>query len=187
VVRRPVDVVAVSGELVPEIVGLWLASKKEMGLPADAGRSASEARLTAALSRPEVRAWLARVDGAAVGYVVTSENAFGLAPTPELAIEQLFVAPEHRHAGVAKTLLAAVVAHAERAGCDVIVGNVPASSKDANRFFARFGFGSVLVRRVASTAQLHRRLAGEGAHPSVDQLIRRRRSLRAVATRTRSA
>ncbi len=186
-VRRPVDVVTVTDDLVPELVGLWLASKVELGLGADPARAASESRLVAALDRPEVHAWTALLGGVCVGYVVTSENAFGLAPAPELAVEQLFVYPEYRHFGVAKALLAAVVGHAERIGCDIIVSNVPVASRDANRFFARLGFGSILVRRVASTAQLHRRLAGDVAHPAMEQLIRRRRSLRAVAGRTRSA
>lgn len=185
--RRPVDVMAVTDDLVPDVVAMWLASKQEMGLVGDAARAASESRLVSALGRPEVHAWVALLDGAAIGYVVTSENAFGLAPTPELAVEQLFVYPEYRHCGVAKTLLFTVVGHAERTGCDVIVGNVPATSRDANRFFARLGFGSILVRRVASTAQLHRRLAGEGGPSAVEQVVRRRRSLRAVRTRTRSA
>ena len=183
-VRRPVDVIAVTDDLVPDLVAMWLASKNEMGVAGDAARSASESRLVSALGRPEVHAWVALLDGAAIGYVVTSENAFGLAPAPELAVEQLFVYPEYRHCGVAKTLLGTVVGHAERTGCDVIVGNVPATSRDANRFFARLGFGSILVRRVVSTAQLHRRLSGEDSRSAI---ISRRRSMRAVRTRTRSA
>ncbi len=186
--RRTVEVVAISDETVCELLVLWSASKAEAGMDTEcAAKSAAEARLVGALSRPEVRAYLARSDGRPVGYAVTSQNVFGLSPSPELAIEQLYVDPATRHQGVAKALLAAVVAHAERAGCDVIVGNVPSQSRDANRFFARLGFSSILVRRVTSTATLHKRLAAETSHPAIEQLLRRRRSLRAVTGRARSA
>ncbi len=190
-VRRIVDVVPVTEDLLGELVTLWLDSKAEAGHSVEGtARAAAEARLRAAVERPDVRAHLGRIDDVAVGFAITSENLFGLAPTPELAIEQMYVSPDVRHKGVARALLTAVVAHAERGGCDVIVGNVPAQSRDANRFFARLGFSSILVRRVASTTQLRRRLSGEPVSAGLEQVIRRRRSLRSravAATRARSA
>ncbi|HEY5516466.1 MAG TPA: GNAT family N-acetyltransferase [Pengzhenrongella sp.] len=190
-VRRIVDVVPVTEDLLGELIALWLDSKAAAGHGVEgAARATAEARLQAAMERPDVGAHLGRIDGATVGFVITSENVFGLAPAPELAIEQLFVSPDVRHKGVARALLTAVVTQAERDGCDVIVGNVPAQSRDANRFFARLGFSSILVRRVASTAQLRRKLSGEPVSAGLEQVIRRRRSLRGRAvtpTRTRSA
>ena len=70
--------------------------------------------------------------------------------------------------------------HAERVGAEVIVGNVPAQSREANRFFARLGFGSVIVRRATSTAALRRRLR-PGAKPERFEALRRRRVLGATA------
>ncbi len=188
-VRRMVDVVPVAEEQIPDLTRLWLASRIEAGLCVETASTSSQARLLAALRRPDVHAHLARVEGQPVGYVISSENVFGLSSALELAIEQLFVEPRVRHQGVAKALLGAVVGHAERAGCDVIVGNVPSQSRDANRFFARLGFSSILVRRMTSTGLLRRRLGGDQASAGLEQMLRRRRSLRhrATVTRARSA
>ena len=189
-VRRLVDVVPVTEERIPDLTSLWLASKIEAGLCVDSASRSSEARLHAALRRPDVHAHLARLEGEPVGYVITSENVFGLVPAPELAIEQLYVAQGARHQGVAKVLLGAVVNHAERDGCDVIVGNVPSQSRDANRFFARLGFSSTLVRRVTSTGLLRRRLGGDHANAGLEQMLAPPpdpAAPGAVATRTRSA
>ena len=189
--RRTVDVVLVTEDNQRDLTRLWLASRVDAGSTLEAAtRSASEGRLAAALRRPDVRAYLARLDGEVVGYVITSENVFGLAPVPELAIEQIYVEAAARRHGVARALLGAVVNRAERSGCSVIVSNVPSQSRDANRFFARLGFSSVLVRRVTSTAQLRRKLTGDNAAAGLEQILRRRRSLRTSAvsaTRTRSA
>jgi ribosomal protein S18 acetylase RimI-like enzyme len=127
-----------------------------------------------------VQAFVARHEDEPVGYAITSENPFGLSPTAELAIEQLWVAPDARRHGVAKGLIAAVLSSAERSGCEIVVSNVPTSSRDANRFFARLGFSSVIVRRVVSTSQLRRKLAPESVETG-HELLRRRRSLRSRA------
>jgi len=90
------------------------------------------------------------------------------------------VGPEARRHGVAKALIAAVLSTAERAGCELVVSNVPTTSRDANRFFARLGFSSVIVRRIVSTGQLRRKLAPGGLEVG-HELLRRRRSLRSRA------
>ncbi|HNV41534.1 MAG TPA: GNAT family N-acetyltransferase, partial [Ornithinibacter sp.] len=76
--------------------------------------------------------------------------------------------------------LAAVLSTAERSGCEVVVSNVPTASRDANRFFARLGFASVITRRVVSTSALRRKLAPESVETG-HELLRRRRSLRSRA------
>ncbi|KGN32538.1 N-acetyltransferase GCN5 [Knoellia sinensis KCTC 19936] len=181
--RSMVEVAAVPKDDLHELIGLWLTSKIDAGVPLEvATRFANEGRLEAALCRPDVQAHLARIDGRPVGYVVTTENPFGLQPEPEIAIELLFVDPVARRHGVARALLATVATLAERAGSHVVVSNVPTQSREAHRFFARLGFSSVIVRRVVGTTQLRRRLAPQGSitAAAVDQLIRRRRSLRSV-------
>jgi ribosomal protein S18 acetylase RimI-like enzyme len=115
-----------------------------------------------------------------VGYAITTENPFGLSPQAELAIEQLWVGPDARRHGVAKALIAAVLTTAERSGCELVVSNVPPTSRAATRFFARLGFSSVIVRRIVSTGQLRRKLAPEGVETG-HELLRRRRSLRSRA------
>lgn len=182
--RTVIDVRPARREDLPILTGLWVRAREESGATTDGphGRGALD-RLMSALERSDVRAVIARLDGEPMGYVITSENPFGLGTTPDLTIEHLYVSPAVRRSGVARTLLAAVLQYAERSGCEVIVSNVPSASRDANRFFARLGFSSIHVRRVVSTVALRRKLEPEVSQSRL-QLLRRRRSLRerAVAT-----
>ena len=158
-------------------------------LPNDAHRPWTEAALrvaslhslTTALQRPEVTAFLAFVDDTAVGYLVLKDSLAGpLTDSPCTSIDQLYVSAKWRRHGVARQLLAAVAAHADRVGAEAIVSHVPSQVRDANRFFARLGFSSVIVRRIVSTGQLRRKLAPEGVETG-HELLRRRRSLRSRA------
>ncbi len=176
--RRPVEVSLVDVCDLHDVTGLWLAAKLDGGSSKQVcARTIAEGRLAAALRRPGVQAFVARLDGEPVGYAVTSDNPFGLSPGDEVTVEQLWVAPDARRAGVAKALLTAVLDLAERSGCEVVTSNVPTPSREANRFFARLGFGSVVTRRAVATAVLRRRLAPETVETG-DALRRRRRSLR---------
>jgi len=178
VTRRPTEVSAVDHTDLADVTGLWLAAKVDAGSSKEVcARTIAAGRLAEALRRPGVRAFVARVDLAPVGYVITTENPFGLGSSDDVTVEQLWVAPEARRQGVAKSLLTAVLDMAERCGCEVVVSNVPTSSREANRFFARLGFGSVVTRRAVATGALRRRLAPETAETG-DALRRRRRSLR---------
>ncbi len=185
--RRSVDVSLVDADDLRDITGLWLAARVDAGSSKEAAaRAVTEGRLTTALRRPGVLAFVARLEGEAVGYAIATENPFGLSPTAELAIEQLWVGPDVRRHGVAKSLIGAVLTSAERAGCEIVVSNVPTTSRDANRFFARLGFSSTIVRRVVPTATLRRKLAPETCETG-NEVMRRRRSLRSrafAATRT---
>ena len=179
--RRTLDVTLVDHDDLRDITGLWLAARIDNGSTKEAAaRCVTEGRLTTALRRPGVQAWVARLDGEAVGYAIVTENQFGLSPSAELAIEQLWVGPEARRHGVAKALISAVLSCAERAGCELVVSNVPTTSRDANRFFARLGFSSDIVRRVVSTTHLRRKIAPETSETG-HELLRRRRSLRSRA------
>jgi GNAT superfamily N-acetyltransferase len=182
------DVRSVAGQsILREVSSLWMTQRVDQGMsPEAATRAAADGRLREALGRADVRAWVARVDGTAVGYAITSENPFGLSTQPEVAIDQIFVDRRARRHGVARALLTTVVAHAERRGSEVIVSNVPAQSREANRFFARWGFSSVVVRRVVSTSVLRRRLT-PGARPELLDAIRRRRHTAAPALQHESA
>lgn len=175
--RRSVEVAPV-GEDLTQLVALWLEARVDAGTsPEVCARAVSDGRFAEAMRRPGVQAFVATLDGTPVGYTITTDNPFGLSPTPEVAVEQLFVCPEARRHGVAKSLLTVVLSVAERAGCEQIVSNVPTTSREANRFFARLGFASSVTRRVVGTGPLRRRLAPETAETGLE-LTRRRRSLR---------
>ncbi len=181
--RGNVDVVPYTQDRRAELLGLWLAARVESGVsPENAARSVNESRFLDALARSDVRAKLARIDGVTVGYVVTAENPFGLGTHPEVSIEQMWVDPRVRRHGVARALLAAVVSQADQSRSEFIATNVPVQIKDANRFFARLGFTSVVTRRVVATSALRRRLAPVQGFEL--QMLRRRRLLGAPVRRT---
>ena len=166
---------------------LWMASRVEAGVsPEVASRAASEGRITAALHREDVRAYVALSDGQAVGFAVAATSPFSaLTDAPCVTIDQLYVAPEQRKHGVARQLMTAVTLYADSRGCEQIGCNVPAQHREANRFFARLGFSSQVVRRITTVSALRRRLGtDERHHASLEQLLHRRRSLRARARAT---
>ena len=136
-------------------------------------RVASEARITVALARDDVRALLAVVDDRPVGYVVLSRRPMSfLIDSPCVSIEQIFVAQEARRSGAARALVNAAATYADQLGAEQIASSVPAQGREANRFFARLGFSSYVVRRVTTTSALRRRLAaGQESHPAVDQVV----------------
>jgi GNAT superfamily N-acetyltransferase len=190
-VSRPVvSVKRVAAELEPSFTDLWVTSRVEYGVsPEVAARAASDGRLRAALDRKDVRAFLALGDGGdPVGFVVATHSPFsGLTEAPSVAIDQIYVMPRARRHGVARHLLAAVTAYAEKLGCEQIGCNVPSQHREANRFFARLGFSSQIVRRVTSTGALRRRIGVDEPRLSLEQILNRRRSLRARAGAGRMA
>jgi hypothetical protein len=102
-------------------------------------------------------------------------------------VEHLFVVPPVRRHGVARALLHGVASVAERHGADQVVSNAPPSARETHRFLARLGFTPLVVRRVAPTSLLRRRLAGESRRSALEDLLSRRRSLRARTGRQQVA
>jgi GNAT superfamily N-acetyltransferase len=148
-------------------------------------RVASEERIAVALARDDVRALLAVVDDRPVGYVVLSQRPMSfLIDSPCVSIEQIYVVEDARRSGAARALVNAAAQYADRLGAEQIASTVPAQGREANRFFARLGFTSYVVRRVTTTSALLRRLAAdEQSHPAVALVLLRRRWLRAQANR----
>ena len=192
IVSRPqISVRRVTPELEGEFTALCITAHLEAGAGSAArvtpeGRVASEGRVAVALARDDVRAYLAVVDEHPVGYIVLSRRPLSfLSDSQCVSIEQIYVAPDARRGGAARALVSSAATYADRLGAEQIASSVPAQGREANRFFARLGFSSYVVRRVTTTSALHRKLAtGEEPHPALDQLLQRRRSLRAQATRS---
>ena len=94
-----------------------------------------------------------------VGVLVASEDETdAVAPTSALTISYLAVSPAHRRRGAGRALLAGAVREAEDRGVDRIVAAVANNDRDANRYLARLGFATLVVRRATSTAALRRTL-----------------------------
>lgn len=182
--RGQVSVRRVTPALQDQFTQLWMESRVEVGVTPDAAsRIVAEGRVSQALARDDVRAYLGLGDGVPIGYMVLSHSPLpGLTDVPCISIDQLYVVPSARRHGAARALLAAAAAYAERQGADQIATSVPAQGRDANRFFARLGFSSYVVRRITTTAGLRRKLAGDDdVRQGITAVIQRRRSLRARA------
>ena len=184
--RPAITVRRVSEDLERPFTELWMSSRVEAGTsPEVAARAASEGRIAAALRREDVRAYVALADGRPMGFAVAGTSPFSaLAESPCVTIDQLYVAPEARRHGVARHLMSAVTLYADSRGCEQIGCHVPAQHRDANRFFARLGFTSQVVRRITTVAALRRRLGTDDQRHqhSLEALLLRRRSLRARST-----
>jgi GNAT superfamily N-acetyltransferase len=187
VTRQPIDVRRAGAGDVDDVARLWCIARQDVNPSArPAGGAVPEQlrmRLREALLGDEVQVVIARWDARAVGYAVLRlAPAAALADGLALQIEHLFVIPELRRHGVARSLLSVVTGIAERAGAEQIVSSAPPGARDTHRFLARLGFSPVVVRRVAATSVLRRKLAGEGRRGGLDDLLSRRRSLRARAS-----
>jgi GNAT superfamily N-acetyltransferase len=159
---------------------LWLAASVESGVSSEvASRKASQGSVDLALQRPDVHGFLAYLDGAPAGFLVATESVMRFGEGDELVIEHIFVDKAARRHGVARALLHTATGLAERLGFDRIASAVPSGARDANRFFARLGFGPTVTRRVASVSAVRRRVAPAETTTSRERLLHLRRSMRA--------
>lgn len=173
------------------LVDLFVEGRVEAGGSSEAAlRIASAGGLANVLRRPEVSAFVAYADTTPVGFLVLSDSLAGpFVDSPCTAIDQLFVSAAWRRHGVARQLVAAAAAHADRVGAESIISHVPSQVRDANRFFARLGFSPTVVRRVTTPAALHRKLAGATGESTrtrragLEEVLQRRRSARFRAVR----
>lgn len=152
-------------------------------------------RLAAALARRDVEVQLAlggpELGGPLVGVLVLRVvDLLALAPGGAVHVEQLWVDPQWRRRGVARSLLAAAARTAEGLGVEEIACTVPAgppAGREVHRFLARLGFGPAVTMRRVPVHRLQRRLLGvpgpggqvtgpDGRRRAVlDQLVARRR------------
>lgn len=188
--RPPVDVRQAGASDADDLLVLWVQARAEVG--GGAGRSllgaspdAIRPRLLDTLTkREDVHILLARWEGQPAGFAIVRVGH--LMPVVEgdcVQLEHLFVTAPLRRRGVARSLLAGVASLAERHGAEQILSGAPPSAREVHRFLARLGFTPLVLRRVVGTATLRRRLAGESRRSALEDLLSRRRSLRARSSR----
>lgn len=130
---------------------------------------------------PNARALVATVDDEVVGMAVLTSAPYALFfDQRAVHAHYLHVRDGFRRRGVGKALLAAAVSFADEVGADHVLTSVLPQQRDTQRFYARLGFGQVVVRRSVPVAVLRRRLCGVPAGSVADHLVARRRSLRRV-------
>ena len=150
---------------VEELLELWVQARAELvgsgRTLLGAGPEVIRPRLVEALVRDDLLVLLARFEGRPAGFAVVRVGQ--LLPALDgdcVQLEHLFVSAPLRRHGVASALLGGVAAVAERHGAEQILSGAPPSAREVHRFLARLGFTPLVLRRVASTATLRRRLAG---------------------------
>lgn len=149
-----VTVEPLSADGLDSFADVWIERREESGLSREAAqRAAADGRLARAVQRDGVVVFVATVEGLPVGYAWVYDQATSiLLDAPSMAIEEIFVRPEWRRRGVARSLLLSVGSHAQRLGAEHITSSVPTHARDANRTFARLGFAPQTTRRVAPRA-----------------------------------
>ncbi|MDX6301131.1 MAG: hypothetical protein QOF53_2345 [Nocardioidaceae bacterium] len=153
--------------------------------PALQDAAAAVARIAADVDQ---RLLVAVVDDQVVGAVHLTRTSL----TPihgDLAVyaKHLQVLDSHRRHGVGRALMEATVTWAEEKDTPHVLAAAAVSSRDANRFMARLGFGQIAVVRGATVAALRSKLpieppaaarVGARSHRSVGQVLVQRRSMR---------
>jgi GNAT superfamily N-acetyltransferase len=187
----PADVTRVGPSDVDDVLELWAVAREET---ARGTRMASvdialvRERLVSALRTDQYHMVMARWSGRPAGYALLRLSpAAPLLEGTILQMEHLFVVPELRRHGIARSLLLAVTGIAERHGAEQVMTAAPPGARETHRYLARLGFSPVLVRRVVPASVLRRRLTGESRRGGLEDLLYRRRSLRARARRESSA
>ncbi|HEU0101802.1 MAG TPA: GNAT family N-acetyltransferase [Mycobacteriales bacterium] len=180
----------------PALLGLAEELREQL-LPGDTARArqggvggqrvGAEARYLDALEDRR-RHLVVVVDGPADAEEVLGMALLTVAPANALLdhlavhMNHAVVADRHRRKGAGRALVAAAAGFAEERGVDQIVVSVHPGSREANRFFARLGFGPVAVRRSAPVAAVRRRLVTAEARPLEHAVRRRRRPERTVGS-----
>ena len=170
---------------VPSLVAMWaemrdIGRRMERVIPGpDVG--AMRQRLADIDADPQSCALVASVDGEVAGMVLLTATDYApLFEQRAVHAHYLHVRDGFRRRGVGKALLCAAVTYADEVGAEHIITSVLPQMRETQRFYARLGFGPVVVRRSAAVSVLRRRLAPNGAATVTDNLLARRRSLRRV-------
>jgi GNAT superfamily N-acetyltransferase len=88
---------------------------------------------------PRYQLWVAVLDGDLVAYAVTFETYSTFLARPSLFLEDLFVHPRARRAGVASAMLARLREEAEARGCGRFEWFVLDWNVDAQKLYSRVG------------------------------------------------
>lgn len=150
---------------------------------------------TAAASR-EQRLVVAECAGAPVGAVflkATTMSPINLEPVVQTLMPHVLASA--RRKGVGRALMEEAVSFADELGVGHIMTAASSTSRDGNRFLARFGFGAHAMVRVAQTPMLRGKLtarmtAGQRAVANrghLGHVLAARRSMRSARGTTTSA
>ncbi|MGZ4591618.1 MAG: N-acetyltransferase family protein [Actinomycetes bacterium] len=175
---------AVPGDL-PDLMAMWAELRELGGRVERTMPSASEDgvldRLRTVSEDPDSRAVVATIDGETAGMALLNRSSFApLFDQSAVHVHYLHVREGFRRRGVGHALLAAAVAMADEVGAEHVLTSVLPHLRETQRFYARLGFGPVVVRRSVPVSMLRRRLAGEVRPSTAGNVLAKRRTLRRV-------
>lgn len=131
---------------------------------------------------PDARLYVAVVDDHAVACLKAQRSPMSPLQTKAvLHTSFLFVAPDFRGNGLARTLLDAACAWAEEKDIETVTAYSNSQSRDINRYLARLGLTTFATVRYASTASLRAKLSphrGTISGRQIGRVIAQRRTLR---------
>jgi GNAT superfamily N-acetyltransferase len=128
-----------AAEDAPAVISLIKAlAEYEKLTPPD---EAAQARLTSdqAAGKPRFEAYLAEIDGQAVGCTIVFEAYGSFMARPKLYIEDIFVLPEHRGRGAGKALFQAMAEEARKRGCGLMEWTALDWNTPAHDFYRKMG------------------------------------------------
>lgn len=165
----------------------WTGSQVCSGDPATV-----TAHLGALMSSPGAVLLVARGDDGLVGLLLgrlLGPNVF--TDEVNLAVEVVYVHPDHRRRGVGHGLMLAAVELGLASGAENVYAAPIPGARGVQRFFVRLGFAPAASHRVIPVATLHRRLTADGARRAGsrrrDDVIARRRQSREAAAGSAAA
>lgn len=184
---RPIEVRPIEPADMPGVVELCLTARRESWAgaqvcTADAAAVAHQVGTLTAV--PGGTILVALADGLPIGLLlgrVVGPNPF--TDDVSLAVEAVYVDPEHRRRGAGHALMLGAVDVALSAGAQHVYAAPIPGARGMQRFFVQLGFAPAAAHRVTSTAALQRRLSPDSgprrAPRGLEDLIARRRQSRA--------
>ncbi len=186
--RSPVHVRDASREDAESLLEIWgtgRAAGHEGSPPGLEDVGASVDRIAA---DPEQRLLVGSIDDRVAGAVhLTRGPLTPIHGDTAVYVGHLQVIDDLRRHGVGRALIEAAVTWAEQKNTPHVLAAAAVTSRDANRFMARLGFGQLAVIRGATVTALRAKLPveppaaarmGTRSHRSVGQVLVQRRSLR---------
>ena len=170
---------------IPPLLEMWrelrdMGARMDRVIPGPDEAGVRE-RIAAVASDPGARMLVAVLDGEVVGMTVLTDSTYApLFDQRAVHAHYLHVRAGFRHRGVGKALLAAAVCYADEVGAEHVLTSVLPQMRETQRFYARLGFGPVVVRRSVPVSVLRRRLMTSTGPTAAENLVARRRTLRRV-------
>ena len=161
----PVTIRSATADDAPLVLRLIRGLAEYERLPHECVATEADVRASLFGPRPQAEVLIAEVDGAPAGFALFFHNYSTFLARRGLYLEDLFVLPERRGAGVGRALLARLAAIARERGCGRFEWSVLDWNEGAIRFYEALGAEPMrdwTVYRVTGAA-LERLAAEDGA------------------------